>query len=127
MRDVPHRSAATDQLTIRIKLTKTRDLVADIDEAIVVFADVHRVIEICPAGDESAGAIENLDTVVFAIRDQDSVLLVDPDAMGCAEFAVAIAGLSPARQMSAICCEAMHGAVAVAIGDITLAVAGYER
>ena len=67
-------------------------------------------------------AVEDLQPVVLPIRHQHTVLAVDPDGMGRGEFAVAASLAPPGQLMLAVGREAVHGAVAIAVGHEDAAV-----
>src|SRR5262245_3344659 len=85
------------------------------------------MIEVDPFVEEAAVAVEDLHAVVLAIGDQDLAEAVDPDGVRGGELARSAAGLAPRGDPASVGGEAVHVGIAVAVGDVDLAVGGLRR
>src|SRR5262249_49162525 len=99
-----------------------RNLVRDVERAARVTVDVHRVVKVAPLAVEVALGAEDLHAVVLSVGDEDPIVRVDPHSVRGRELTASGAGRAPREQMLAFGIEPVHGGVAIAIGDVDVAV-----
>ena len=127
VRAVDGAAAAADQLAVGAQKTDARDLVGDEHQVAIVHPDLHGMIEVAPFGEEGTGAVEHLHAVVLTVADQHLAEAVDPDGVRRGEGAGARAGPAPGGDQRAVGREAMDAGIAVAVGDVDLAVGRLGR
>ncbi len=115
-------AAAADKPAVGREQADARDLVGDEHKVAVIHPDLHGVMEVAPFGEEGARTVEHLHAVVLAIADQDLAEAVDPDGVRRREGARPCARSAPGRDQGAVGREAMDAGIAVAVGDVDLAV-----
>src|SRR5712691_2037761 len=71
------------------------DELADVDPIVVVDEDVLRSLNVEPVAEEGAIRAEDLDTVIFAVADEDSPVGVHPGAVRHTKLAVLRSRLAP--------------------------------
>ncbi len=85
-----------------------------------------RAVQVVPLRLVLAVAVEHLHAVVLAVGDVDPAVVVGGDVVGDVELAGLAAGLAPRHDQLAVGRELVHARVAVAVGDVDLAL-GRER
>src|SRR3954468_1205817 len=99
--------------------------VGDVDRVVLRDGDAARPPELAPFGQEASFLIENLDTVVLPIADEQPALRVHGDGVWLADLARARAFVAPFLQERAVPVELDHpvvAAVAMAVGNEQAAV-----
>ena len=79
------------------------------------------MVEVAPLPVEVALGAEELHPVVLAIGDEHTVARVHPDAVRRGELSAARPRRAPRAEVPALGREAVHGGVAVPVGDVDLA------
>src|SRR5579884_1044403 len=92
----------------------------------VAHEDLHRVL-VFPLAQVPALAVEALDPFVLPVADQNLVVLVDPDVVRQRELAGPVAFRPPGPDEVAVFAVAVDVLIAVAVGDVHLAVRRDER
>src|SRR5215471_15690925 len=94
-----------------------RLIVRHVDDVVLVDRDIARPAELLPFGDELSVRIEDLDTAVAAVGDENPPLGIHGDAVQLVELALPLAVLAPGRELLAGLVElddAVIGVVAMA-------------
>ena len=90
---------------------------------IFVYEYVARPSEICPLVQKIPSRRENLDAVVFPVGHEYAAVGVHPHTVGHMELAGGgFAGLTPGKNKIPACGEFVHPSVAVAIGNVQVAI-----
>src|ERR1700730_12461293 len=120
VRAIEHRPAAAKPLAFGADLLQARHHVADIGAALVIAPDRDGVLELPPAFQMPALAIEDLHPVQAAVDHDDATVRKGPDRMRPAELTIAGPMAAPACDQSAGGIEAMDPACSIAVRDIDL-------
>ena len=99
----------------------------DVGAALAVEDDVRRPLRVGPLGQVLAVRAEDLDAVVLAVADEHAAVGGDGDAVRQVELAGPVARLAPRPLELAVRREVVHAAVAVAVGDVEIALRADRR
>src|SRR6202795_4258091 len=121
VRAIEHRPAAAKSLPFGADLLQARYHVAYIGAALVIAPDRDGLVELAPAFEVPALAVEDLHAVRGAVDHDDAAARKGPDRVRPAELTIARPVAAPGCDQSAGGIEAMDPARSIPVRDIDLA------
>jgi len=122
MPSIQNGTAATNKISFGGEHGKPRNLIANKDHPLRVDSNRHGMKQVANLANEFALLIEQLDSIILSITDDNVAILQKRDAVGRAEFSRTCARGAPAFDQPTVGRKAMNLRVALTVGNENISV-----